>query len=171
MLSSVPTYPSYSVNVATVEVDPGTGQVRLLDLVAGQDVGRALNPLLVEGQMQGGAIQSIGFGLMEGYRYDEKGGMLNPNLLDYAIPTALDVPNIRTVMVEDPCEHGPYGGGRAWGEPPIIPGWRGGGQRDLRRGGRQGPGVAHDAGAGGGRRCTKLEKEVKVVNRFELFRA
>lgn len=121
VLSSVPTYPSYSVNVATVEVDPGTGQVRLLDLVAGQDVGRALNPLLVEGQMQGGAIQSIGFGLMEGYRYDEKGGMLNPNLLDYAIPTALDVPNIQTVMVEDPCEHGPYGG-KGVGEPPIIPG-------------------------------------------------
>ena len=95
--------------------------MRLLDLVAGQDVGRALNPLLVEGQMQGGAIQSIGFGLMEGYRYDEKGGMLNPNLLDYAIPTALDVPNIRTVMVEDPCEHGPYGG-KGVGEPPIIPG-------------------------------------------------
>ena len=121
ILSKIPTYPSFSVNIATVEVDPETGHVYLLDLVAGQDVGKALNPMLVEGQIQGGATQSIGFGLMEGFRYDEKGRMLNPNLLDYAIPTALDVPEIRTVVVEDGCEHGPYGA-KGVGEPPIIPG-------------------------------------------------
>jgi xanthine dehydrogenase molybdenum-binding subunit len=121
ILSKIPTYPSFSVNVATVEVDPDTGHVKLLDLVAGQDVGRALNPMLVEGQMQGGATQSIGFGLMEGFRYDDQGRMLNPNLLDYAIPTALDVPDIRTVIVEAGCELGPYGA-KGVGEPPIIPG-------------------------------------------------
>ncbi len=75
--------------------------------------------------------------------------MLNPNLLDYAIPTALDVPNIQTVMVEDPCEHGPYGG-KGVGGAPNHSGGRGGGKRDLRRGGREGPGTPHDAGAGGG---------------------
>ncbi len=121
VLNRIPTYPTYSVEVATVEVDTGTGQVRLIDLVAAQDVGRALNPMLVEGQMQGGAVQSISFGLMEGYQYDDEGRVLNPNLLDYAIPTALDVPNIKTVLVEDPCELGPYGA-KGVGEPPIIPG-------------------------------------------------
>ncbi len=121
IVGSIPTYPAYSVEVAVVEVDPETGQVRLLDLVVAQDVGKALNPMLLEGQMQGGAVQSIGFGMMEGYRHDEEGHVLNPNLLDYAIPTALDVPNVRTVVVEDPCEHGPYGAKGA-GEPPIIPG-------------------------------------------------
>ena len=121
VLGRIPTYPSYSVNIATVEVDPETGQVKLIDLVAAQDVGKALNPMLVEGQMQGGAVQSIGFGMMEAQHYGAGGRMLNPNLLDYAIPTAVDVPNVRTVMVEEPCELGPYGA-KGVGEPPIIPG-------------------------------------------------
>ena len=89
-------------------------------MVAGQDVGRAINPTLVEGQMQGGAVQSIGLALMEGYKYDADGRMLNPNLVDYAIPTALDLPPIRTVIVEEPCSTGPYGA-KGVGEPPIIP--------------------------------------------------
>lgn len=121
VLGWVPPHPSFSVHVATVEVDPETGRVRLLDLVAGQDVGRALNPTLVEGQLQGGAAQSVGLGMMEGYRYGEDGHLLNPNLLDYAIPTAMDLPAIRTVLVEEPCSDGPYGA-KGVGEPPIIPG-------------------------------------------------
>ncbi|MEW6751157.1 MAG: xanthine dehydrogenase family protein molybdopterin-binding subunit [Candidatus Latescibacterota bacterium] len=120
VLGSIPSHPSYSVHVATVEVDPQTGQVRLLDLVAGQDVGRALNPMLVEGQMQGGAVQSLGLGLMEGYKYGADDRMLNPNLVDYAIPTAADLPAIHTVIVEEPCSTGPYGA-KGVGEPPIIP--------------------------------------------------
>ncbi|MCZ6636213.1 MAG: xanthine dehydrogenase family protein molybdopterin-binding subunit [bacterium] len=120
-LGSLKSHPSFSVNIATVEVDPETGRVKLIDLVAAQDVGRALNPMLVEGQIQGGAVQSVGFGLMEGIQYDDQGRVLNPNLLDYAIPTALDVPDIQTVIVEEPCEHGPYGS-KGVGEPPIIPG-------------------------------------------------
>ena len=71
--------------------------------------------------MQGGATQAIGFGMMEGYRYDGDGKLLNPNLLDYPIPTALDMPEIRTVIVEDPSPEGPYGA-KGVGEPPIIPG-------------------------------------------------
>jgi xanthine dehydrogenase molybdenum-binding subunit len=121
VLGSLPTHPSYSVNIATVEVDPDTGAVRLLDLVAGQDVGKALNPTLVEGQMQGGATQSIGLGLMEGYAYGQNAQLLNPDLVDYKIPTFLDVPPIRTVVVEEPCTDGPYGA-KGVGEPPIIPG-------------------------------------------------
>jgi CO/xanthine dehydrogenase Mo-binding subunit len=121
IVGKIPTYPSYSVNIATVEVDPGTGRVHLIDLVAAQDVGRALNPMLVEGQIQGGATQSIAYGIMEGMIYDKEGRVRNANLLDYAIPTAPDMPNIRTVLVEEGCEHGPYGA-KGVGEPPIIPG-------------------------------------------------
>jgi len=121
VLGRVPTYPSFSVDIVTVEVDPETGRVRLLDVVAGQDVGRAVNPALVEGQMEGGATQGLGFGAMEGYRYNDAGRLMNPDLLDYPLPTALDIPTIRTVMVEEPAPDGPYGG-KGVGEPPIIPG-------------------------------------------------
>lgn len=121
VLGRIPTYPSYSVAIVTVEVDPGTGQVRLIDLVAGQDVGRALNPMLVEGQIEGGAVQAVAYGWMEGYSYLPDGRVGNPNLLDYAIPTAMDIPPITTVIVEEACAHGPYGA-KGVGEPPIIPG-------------------------------------------------
>jgi CO/xanthine dehydrogenase Mo-binding subunit len=121
VIGSIPSHPSYAVTVATVEVDPETGAVRLLDLVAVQDVGRAINPVSVEGQMQGGTVQSVGLGLMEGYRYDAEGHLLNPNFLDNPIPTAPDLPAIRTAIVELPCSDGPYGA-KGVGEPPIIPG-------------------------------------------------
>ena len=143
VLNRIPTYPTYSVEVATVEVDTGTGQVRLIDLVAAQDVGRALNPMLVEGQMQGGAVQSISFGLMEGYRYDDEGRVLNPNLLDYAIPTALDVRTSRRCWLRTPANWG-HTAPRGWANPRLFRGC-GGCQRDLRCGGRKGDGDADDA--------------------------
>lgn len=121
VLAKLQTHPSYSVDIATVEVDPETGRVRLLELLAVQDVGRALNPLLVEGQMQGGVTQAIGLGMMEEFRYGRQGHMLNPNLLDYAIPTFRDMPKIQTAILEIPCPDGPYGA-KGVGEPPIIPG-------------------------------------------------
>lgn len=121
VLGAIPSYPSYAVNVATVEVDPETGRVELIDLVAAQDVGRALNPMLVEGQVEGGAVQSVAYGLMEGMVYDKEGRVGNPNLLDYAIPTIGDMPKVKTVLVEQECQHGPYGA-KGVGEPPIIPG-------------------------------------------------
>lgn len=121
VLGRIPTYPSYSADIAVVEVDPETGKIKLLDLVAAQDVGRALNPMLVEGQMEGGAVQSIAYGMMEGYAYDEQARVMNPHLLDYAIPTIMDIPHITSIMVEEPAAHGPYGG-KGVGEPPIIPG-------------------------------------------------
>ena len=121
VLGRIPTYPSYSMDIVTVEVDPETGKIELLDVVAIQDVGRALNPMLVEGQMEGGVVQALGLGMMEGYCYDDENRLLNPNLVDYPLPTAVDIPPIQTVMVEEPCADGPYGA-KGVGEPPIIPG-------------------------------------------------
>ena len=121
VLGRIPNNPCFSANVATVEVDPETGKVTVIDLVAVQDVGKAINPVLVEGQIQGGATQALGYGLTEGYQYGEDGGVLNPNLLDYALPTSVDVPNIRTVLIEEPSPYGPFGA-KGVGEPPIIPG-------------------------------------------------
>jgi xanthine dehydrogenase molybdenum-binding subunit len=121
ILGRIPAFPSYAVNVAVVEVDPGTGQIKLIDLIAGQDVGKALNPMLVEGQIEGGAVQAVAYGWMEGYVYRDNGKVGNPNLLDYAIPTAMDIPNITSVILEEASPLGPYGA-KGVGEPPIIPG-------------------------------------------------
>ena len=110
----------YALNIADVEVDPDTGKVQLLRFTAFQDVGRCVNPTQVEGQMQGGATQGIGWAMNEEYVYDDKGVMRNASLLDYRMPTALDVPMIDTVILETPADDGPFGI-RGVGEPPIIP--------------------------------------------------
>jgi CO/xanthine dehydrogenase Mo-binding subunit len=111
---------SFGAHIADVEVDPETGQVTLLRYTVVQDVGRAVHPAQVEGQMQGGAVQGIGWALYEGYAYDPEGQMLNPGLLDYKLPTALDVPSIETVIVEVPYPKHPFGI-RGVGETPILP--------------------------------------------------
>ncbi len=102
-----------------MEVDPETGQVRVLRYATIQDVGFAINPLSVEGQMQGGTSQGIGLALSEEMLYDDEGRLLNASLLDYRMPTSADVPPIETVIVEVPSEEGPYGA-RGVGEPPIV---------------------------------------------------
>jgi CO/xanthine dehydrogenase Mo-binding subunit len=101
-------------------VDPDTGQITLTDFVCSQDVGKMLNPLGAEGQIQGGAVQSLGFALTEGLMYSEDGRLMNPSLLDYRKLTAADVPNIECIIVENPAPAGPFGA-RGVGEPPIIP--------------------------------------------------
>lgn len=111
--------PAFAVHIADVEVDPETGKVKLLNYTAFQDVGRAINPTLVEGQMQGGAAQGIGWALSEGYVFD-KGILLNPSFMDYRMPTATDVPFINTEIIEVPSPTGPYGA-RGVGEAPIVP--------------------------------------------------
>jgi len=108
------------VHIADVEVDPETGKVTVLRYTAVQDVGRAIHPGLVEGQMKGGAAQGIGWALYEGYVYNAEGKMLNPGLLDYKMPTVLDVPPIETVIVEVPYPKHPFGV-RGVGETPIVP--------------------------------------------------
>ncbi|HKZ50872.1 MAG TPA: xanthine dehydrogenase family protein molybdopterin-binding subunit, partial [Dehalococcoidia bacterium] len=111
--------PTFSTQVAEVEVDTETGQVRVLRLVAAQDVGFAINPTSVEGQMEGGAVQGLGYALTEDVMLGE-GHVRNPNLTDYRVFTALDVPVIETIMVEEASAEGPYGA-RGVGEPPLVP--------------------------------------------------
>jgi len=112
--------PGFAAQLARLEVDTDTGEVVLRDFVVVQDVGKAINPLGVEGQMQGGAVQSLGMALSEGLIYDELGRLTNPSLLDYRKLTAADLPNIETIIVEKPSPSGPFGA-RGVGEPPIIP--------------------------------------------------
>jgi CO/xanthine dehydrogenase Mo-binding subunit len=111
---------AFGTHIVDVQVDPETGKVDILRYTAVQDVGKAIHPSFVEGQVQGGAVQGIGWGLYEGYQYDRRGDMLNPGFLDYKIPTATDVPMIETLLVEVPGPNHPFGV-RGVGEVPIIP--------------------------------------------------
>ncbi len=111
---------AFGCHIADVEIDPETGKVKLLRYTVVQDVGKAIHPSFVEGQMQGGAAQGIGWALWEGYCYDDRGHMLNPGLMDYKQPTALDLPFIETVIVEVPGPNHPFGV-RGVGEVPIVP--------------------------------------------------
>jgi CO/xanthine dehydrogenase Mo-binding subunit len=111
---------AFGTHIVDVEVDPETGQVTILRYTAVQDVGKAIHPGHVEGQMQGGVVQGIGWALYEGYVYDQDGQLLNPTFLDYKLPTALDVPPIETVIVEVPYPKHPFGA-RGAGEIPIVP--------------------------------------------------
>ncbi|MCC7346635.1 MAG: xanthine dehydrogenase family protein molybdopterin-binding subunit, partial [Variibacter sp.] len=101
--------PGYGTQFCDVEVDPETGKVTVLRFVAAQDVGRAIHPSYVEGQIQGGVAQGIGWALNEEYIYDAKGHMENAGFLDYRIPVAPDLPMIEAVMVEVPNPGHPYG--------------------------------------------------------------
>jgi CO/xanthine dehydrogenase Mo-binding subunit len=106
--------------VCDVEVDTDTGQVTVLRYTAFQDVGRALNPAAVEGQIEGSVAQGLGWALTEGFDYDAKGRLRNASLLDYRMPTALDLPPIDCVIIETPVPGVPYGV-RGVGEVPIVP--------------------------------------------------
>jgi CO/xanthine dehydrogenase Mo-binding subunit len=101
--------PGYATQFCDVEVDPDTGKVKILRFVAAQDVGRAIHPSYVEGQIQGGVTQGIGWALNEEYIYDARGRMENPGFLDYRIPVASDLPMIEPVLVEVPNPNHPYG--------------------------------------------------------------
>ena len=112
--------PAFAAQLARIEVDPDTGEVTVHDFVVVQDAGRAINPIGVEGQMQGGAVQSLGIALTEQLMFDDNGRLTNPSLLDYRKLTAADLPSIETIIVEVPAPAGPFGA-RGVGEPPIIP--------------------------------------------------
>jgi len=101
--------PGFSTQFVDLEVDPETGKVTILRFVAAQDVGRAIHPSYVEGQIQGGVTQGIGWALNEEYIYDKQGHMENPGFLDYRIPVASDLPMIEPVMVEVANPNHPYG--------------------------------------------------------------
>jgi xanthine dehydrogenase molybdenum-binding subunit len=111
---------AFATHIADVEVDPETGKVDVIRYTAVQDAGKAIHPSYVEGQMQGGVAQGIGWALWEEYAYDPEGRLRNASLLDYRTPTALDVPLIETIIVEVPNPGHPYGV-RGVGEVPIVP--------------------------------------------------
>jgi CO/xanthine dehydrogenase Mo-binding subunit len=111
--------PSVAAHLAHVRVDRDTGEVELLRHAVVQDVGRALNPALVEGQMRGGATQGIGWALFEELAHDERGQLLTGSFMEYAIPVADRVPEIDTVIVEVPAPDGPFGA-KGIGEAPVI---------------------------------------------------
>jgi CO/xanthine dehydrogenase Mo-binding subunit len=111
---------SFSGNIVDVEVDPETGKVTILRFTAVQDAGKAIHPSYVEGQMQGGSAQGIGWALNEEYWMNGSGTMMNSSLLDYRMPTALDLPMIDTVIVEVPNPGHPFGV-RGVGEANIVP--------------------------------------------------
>jgi CO/xanthine dehydrogenase Mo-binding subunit len=110
--------PSFHCHAVEVEVDPDTGRVRILRYVVAQDVGTALVPPAIEGQIQGGVLQGIGMAL-----YEEevlRDGVVRTTGLDsYKLPTVMEAPEVRCLLVEEPSEDGPYGA-RGVGEPPII---------------------------------------------------
>jgi len=111
---------SFAVHIVDVEVDPETGKVAVLRYTALQDVGKAIHPSYVEGQIQGGVVQGIGWALNEEYVYNKSGVMDNSSFLDYRMPTSLDLPMIDTVIVEIANPGHPFGL-RGVGEVCIVP--------------------------------------------------
>ena len=111
---------SFAGVITDVEVDPETGKVTILRFTSVQDAGKAIHPSYVEGQMQGGSVQGIGWAMNEEYFMSDKGVMENSSWLDYRMPTSLDLPMIDTVIVEVPNPGHPFGA-RGVGEASIIP--------------------------------------------------
>ena len=112
--------PTFAGLLVDVEVDPETGKVEILRCTVAQDAGKAIHPSYVEGQMQGGTAQGIGWALNEEYIYDDKGILRNAGFLDYRMPTCLDLPLIETCIVEVPNPAHPLGI-RGVGEVSIVP--------------------------------------------------
>ena len=112
--------PGFATELCDVEVDPETGAVKILRFIVAQDAGRAIHKAYVEGQMQGGVVQGIGWALNEEYIYDDKGRLANAGFLDYRIPVASDLPAIDTIIVEVPNPNHPFGV-KGVGEVNICP--------------------------------------------------
>jgi len=110
--------PSFHAHAVDLSVDEDTGEVSIHRYVVAQDVGFAMNPAYIEGQIEGGVAQGLGQALSEEIVYDN-GRVLNANLTDYKMPTALDVPRIETILVQHPSLVGPFGA-KGVGEPPNI---------------------------------------------------
>ena len=123
---------SYAVHVAIVEVDAETGRVRIDNYAVAHDCGNVVNPMLVEGQIHGGAVQGLGGILCEAIAYDAKGQLLSGSLMDYALPTATDIPSFKIIHQHSPSPLNPLGVKRdeqRWGGRPAS----GDRQRRLRR--------------------------------------
>jgi CO/xanthine dehydrogenase Mo-binding subunit len=109
---------SFACQVAEVEVDPETGEIRVLKFVSVHDVGKAINPMYAEGQVEGGVVMGIGYALTENLVF-ENGRLVNPNFLDYKILGAPDIPPIESLFIETNDPEGPFGA-KGLGEPPLI---------------------------------------------------
>ena len=119
-LTELPHAIAVAAQVADVEVDRETGQVWVTRLCCAQDVGFAINPMSVEGQIEGAASQGLGYAICEEYIYDEEGRLLNPDFMDFRLPTALDHPEFRIDLIEPQLDGGPHGA-KGVGEPPLVP--------------------------------------------------
>ena len=114
-----PTTPALAAQIAKVEVDAETGRIKVLKMASSQDVGFAINPMAVEGQIEGGTVQGYAWATMEEMQYDENGSV-NPGFVDYRVPTSADLPTVESVIVEVEAPNGPFGA-KGVGEPPITP--------------------------------------------------
>lgn len=110
---------TFACNVAEVTVDIKTGEITVDRLTAAHDLGKAINPVLVEGQIEGGSMQGMGYGLTEDILHDEKGNIINYGFSTYIIPTTLDIPQIHPIIVEEPFPQGPFGA-KGFGEQPLM---------------------------------------------------
>lgn len=110
----------YATQIAEVEVDDETGEVEVLRIVAAHDCGTAINPMLVEGQVEGGISMGVGFALHEQMLFDQVGRLINPNLTNYIVPTSLDMPEIEVAIVKSFDPTGPFGA-KGVGEPTSVP--------------------------------------------------
>jgi len=108
---------SWGADVAEVEVDLDTCEVTVLKLTTAHDLGRAIHPVLAQGQIEGGALQAVGYGLLEELVWD-RGRIINNRLTNYIIPTSLDAPEMESIIVENAYPHGPFGA-KGVGELPI----------------------------------------------------
>jgi CO/xanthine dehydrogenase Mo-binding subunit len=109
----------YATQIAEVDVDDETGEVDVLRIVASHDCGTAINPMLVEGQVEGGISMGVGFALQEEILFDAKGRQINPNLTNYIMPTSLDMPEIEVDIVDNYDPTGPFGA-KGVGEPTCV---------------------------------------------------
>jgi len=110
----------YATQIAEVDVDDETGEVEVIRIVAAHDCGTAINPMLVEGQIEGGISMGIGFALQEEILFDTAGRQINPNLTNYIMPTSLDMPEIEVNIVKSYDPTGPFGA-KGVGEPTAVP--------------------------------------------------
>jgi len=110
----------YATQIAEVDVDDETGEVEVVRIVASHDCGTAINPMLVEGQVEGGVAMGIGFALEEEMLFDSQGRHINPNLTNYIMPTSLDTPDIEVDIVDSYDPTGPFGA-KGVGEPTLVP--------------------------------------------------
>jgi len=113
--------PMFTVHIARVEVEIETGGYRVARYAAIQDVGRAINPPEVRGQIHGGALQGLGRALGEEVLYDPEGQLRTASFIDYGMPTIEQAPDIDVELLEIPSPHGPLGA-KGVGEPPAVPG-------------------------------------------------